>query len=84
MVRTMQIEFLKHHHSKVFGESNSSVCRQIAVHKFPVGYQAHMGYQYGPLMEPCAGRDGKPQEAAYRFDQTAAYVRSKIKNIKPN
>ena len=44
-----------------------------------------MDHRYGPLMEPCAGRDGKPQKAAYRFDQTAAYVRSKInKNIKPN
>ena len=41
-------------------------------------------YHWGFFMEPCAGRDGKPQEAAYRFDQTAAYVRSKIKNIKPN
>ena len=53
--------------------------------KSGVCYQTYMDHRYGPLMEPCAGRDGKPQKAAYRFDQTAAYVRSKInKNIKPN
>lgn len=50
-----------------------------------VRYQTRRDYHWGFFMEPCAGRDGKPQEAAYRFDQTAAYVRSKInKNIKPN
>ena len=67
MVRTLLKPF-RQARSKVLGE-------------YKIGYQTSEDRYYpgGLSMPLCEARDGKPQEAIYRFDQTAAYVRSKIK-----
>lgn len=65
MVRTLQSELRKQKRIRTFGGYHISAQKK----KKPCGQFA---------MQHCASRAGKVQEAGYSFNQTAAYVRSKV------
>ena len=73
MVRTLQSELLK---QEEFRREN---CSQVSEEYFPNIHpkccnNIHMRFP----IEICVGRDGKVQEAGYTYEQTCAYVRSRI------
>ena len=68
MVRTLQSELLKQEQTQ--NTRNFDGCY--------VGTPRQKKRRGQFAMQLCSGRIGKSQEAGYRYDQTAEYVRSRI------